>query len=320
MKWQKLGQIFEFSNSPFTERFVSHVQSPQALVLADRIRIYFSTRKTDETGKFLSHVQYVDYDFEFKCIIGYSERQVMPLGKIGCFDEHGIFPLSPVRVGSKVYGYTNGISRRTSVDVESGIGFATSDDDGVTFQKFGDGPLLSASLNEPFLVGDAFVREFGGQFHMFYLFGKKWSEATAEHAAERVYKIAHATSNDGITNWHRESKFIIPDKVDENECQALPTVIKIGNRYHMYFCYRHMVGFRNERGKGYRLGYAYSDDLVHWERDDENGGITLSESDWDSEMMCYPNVFACRDNIYLLYNGNHFGKEGFGIARLESEK
>jgi hypothetical protein len=319
MKWEKQGQIFTFDQSPFKDRYASHAQSPQALVLDDRVRVYFSTRLIDETGKFLSHVQYVDYDPEFKDIIDHSTHEVIPLGKLGCFDEHGIFPLSPHRVEGKIYGYTNGISRRVSVDVESGIGFAVSTDEGKTFQKPGDGPLLSASLYEPFLVGDAFVRFFEGRFHMFYLFGKKWSEATADHASERVYKIGHAVSDDGIDNWQRTGGTIIPDKVDENECQALPTVIQIDGRYHMYFCYRHMTGFRTEKGKGYQLGYAYSDDLIHWTRDDSKAGIGLSEDGWDSEMMCYPNIFESNNNVYLLYNGNNFGRNGFGIAKLSKD-
>jgi sucrose-6-phosphate hydrolase SacC (GH32 family) len=153
---------------------------------------------------------------------------------------------------------------------------------------------------------------------MFYLFGKKWSETTQEHASERVYKIGHATSDDGI-NWQKTGKSIIPDKIDEDECQALPTVIKIGTRYHLYFCYRHMTGFRAEKGKGYQIGYAYSDDLVTWTRDDENAGIGLSDEGWDAEMMCYPNIFECNNTIYLLYNGNNFGRSGFGIAKLISE-
>jgi len=318
MKWQKLGQIFEFDKSPFSDRYASHAQSPQALVLEDRVRIFFSTRKIDKEHKFLSYVQYVDYAPDFKSIIGYSDHEVIPLGDLGCFDEHGIFPLSPTKAGNKIYGYTNGIARRVSVDVESGIGFAVSTDNGETFQKLGHGPILSASINEPFLVGDAFVQVFDGQFHMFYIFGKKWSEPTEDQAPERVYKIGHATSADGI-NWQKTDGFIIADKVDENECQALPTVIKIGKRYHMYFCYRHMAGFRTEKGKGYRLGYAYSEDLVKWTRDDEHAGIDLSEDGWDSEMMCYPNIFEFNNSVYLLYNGNNFGKYGFGIAKLVKE-
>lgn len=314
MQWQKLGQIFKFSDSPFRARYTSHAQSPQALLLADRTRVYFSTRELDDSGKFLSHVQYVDYDSEFKNIIDYSEHEVIPLGKLGCFDEHGIFPLSPVRVGDKIYGYTNGISRRTSVDVESGIGFCVSTDDGRTYQKPHEGPLMSASLYEPFLVGDAFVRFFAGKYHMFYLYGKKWSDTTVEHASERVYKIGHAVSEDGL-EWVRMGG-IIADTVDENECQALPTVIELNGRYHMYFCYRHMAGFRTEKGKGYQIGYAYSDDLEKWTRADDQAGICLSETGWDSEMMCYPNIFESDNQVFLLYNGNTFGRDGFGLAKL----
>jgi hypothetical protein len=315
MKWEKLGQIFEFNASPFAARYVSHAQSPQALVLDDRVRIFFSTRTIDEPGKFLSHVQYADYDLGLTKIIGYSDHEVIPLGNLGCFDEHGIFPLSPVKVGDKIYAYTNGITRRISVAVETNIGFAVSFDDGKTFQKTGEGPILSASIHEPFLVGDAFVRVFDNTFHMFYLFGKKWSEATPEHASERVYKIGHATSDDGI-NWQKTGKSIIADSVDENECQALPTVIQLGDRYHMYFCYRHMTGFRTEKGKGYQLGYAYSDDLITWTRADENAGMGLSDEGWDSDMMCYPNIFKVNNEVYLIYNGNGFGQDGFGVAKL----
>jgi hypothetical protein len=318
MKWQKLGQIFNFKDSPFSQNYVSHAQSPQALVLDDRVRIYFSTRTIDKPNKFLSHVQYVDYDLGLKKQIGYSDHEVIALGKLGCFDEHGIFPLSPTPVGDEVYAYTNGISRRVSVAVETSIGFAVSSDKGKTYKRLGDGPLVSTSLNEPFLVGDPFVRVFEGKFHMFYLYGKKWSEETGSHPSERVYKIGHRTSDDGKT-WATPGRGIIDDVVDENECQALPTVIKVDGLYHMYFCYRHMAGFRTEKGKGYKLGYAYSDDLVNWTRDDTKVGIELSESGWDSEMMCYPNIFSCNNTIYILYNGNGFGADGFGLAKLIGE-
>lgn len=315
MHWQKLGQIFDFSSSSFTNRYASHAQSPQALVLEDRIRIYFSTRTNDAPGQFLSHVQYVDYDFDLKTIIDSSKHEVLSLGKRGCFDEHGIFPLSPVRVGDKIYGYTNGISRRVSVAVETGAGLAISTDSGYTYQRVGDGPVVSATTDEPFLVGDPFVRVFDEKFHMFYLFGKKWSDATDDAHAERVYKIGHATSDNGI-DWRKTNTSLIPDVIDENECQALPTVIKLDNRYHMYFCFRHMKGFRDDATKGYRLGYAYSDDLKQWNRDDSQVGISVSDEGWDSEMMCYPNIFECNNEVYLLYNGNNFGRDGFGIAKL----
>jgi hypothetical protein len=36
-------------------------------------------------------------------------------------------------------------------------------------------------------------------------------------------------------------------------------------------------------------------------------------------MMCYPHLFRLDGRIALLYNGNNFGKEGFGLAMLESD-
>lgn len=316
MKWKKLGQIFEFKKTSFIDRFISHAQSPQAVVFDDFVRIYFSTRKSDIDGKFLSYIQYVDYDKNFKNILNCSDSEVIPLGNLGCFDEHGIFPVSPVKVDDKIYAYTSGWTRRCSVSVETGIGLTISNNNGLTFERYGDGPVLTSSLHEPFLVVDGFVRKFENKFYMFYIFGQKWCEEIEGHSPERVYKIGYAISDDGI-NWQKMNRCIIKDKIDENECQALPTVIKIGGRYHMYFCYRHMIGFRTEKEKGYRLGYAYSDDLIDWIRDDDNAGITTGKEGWDSDMICYPNIFEVDGKVYLLYNGNEFGKHGFGIAELE---
>lgn len=119
---------------------------------------------------------------------------------------------------------------------------------------------MSASLKEPFLVGDAFVKKYDNTFHMWYIYGTHWIQSKENTPPDRVYKIAHATSINAI-DWDRNSKLIIPDKLDSNECQALPTVLKIREKYHMYFCYRPAYGFREKNHLSYRLGYAYSDDL-----------------------------------------------------------
>ncbi len=150
---------------------------------------------------------------------------------------------------------------------------------------------------------------------MWYIFGTGWKKRTPESVPDRIYKIAHAESDDGI-NWQRDSKQIIPAVLGEDECQALPTVIEINGRYHMVFCFRECFDFRTGQGRGYRLGYAWSDDLHHWHRDDSQMASLASVDDWDSEMQCYPHLFRCDEKVYLLYNGNAFGKAGFGLAEL----
>jgi hypothetical protein len=151
---------------------------------------------------------------------------------------------------------------------------------------------------------------------MWYIYGYKWIVDPSEDTPQRVYRIVHAKSIDGIS-WEKEGRNIITHKLNENECQALPTVNHFNNRYHMFFCYREATGFRKIKERGYRIGYAYSKDLVNWSRDDDNAGIDISKEGWDSEMLCYPHIFKCNDKIYLLYNGNEFGRFGFGLAVLE---
>ena len=47
---------------------------------------------------------------------------------------------------------------------------------------------------------------------------------------------------------------------------------------------------------------------------DEEVGIGPSESGCDSEMICYPCLFDFEGKRYMTYNGNEYGKTGFGIA------
>ena len=87
----------------------------------------------------------------------------------------------------------------------------------------------------------------------------------------------------------------------------------------MFFCYRYSDNFR-EKERAYRIGYASSDDLIHWKRDDTKAGIEISEEGWDSEMVSYPHVFELDGSVYMLYLGNQVGKYGFGLAELVDYK
>jgi len=67
----------------------------------------------------------------------------------------------------------------------------------------------------------------------------------------------------------------------------------------------------------YRIGYAESSNGVDWKRKDNDVGIDVSPSGWDSEMIEFPYVFDNKDTRYMLYCGNGFGKTGFGYAILD---
>jgi predicted GH43/DUF377 family glycosyl hydrolase len=203
------------------------------------------------------------------------------------------------------------------VTLDTAIGLAISHDQGVTFERIGAGPVLGPTLNEPFLVGDPFVLHHDGTYHMWYIFGTMWRRFATGAAADRTYKIGHATSANGIDWVSGGGRPIIPDRLSGDESQALPSVVFRDGLFHMVFCFRESFDFRKNAERGYRLGYAVSDDLRSWRRDDTLVPPAGSAGEWDSQMQCYPNLFECDGELCLLYNGNAFGRHGFGLAVLE---
>jgi len=85
----------------------------------------------------------------------------------------------------------------------------------------------------------------------------------------------------------------------------------------MWFCYRSSKDFRDGSGS-YRIGYAESLNGEAWSRDDAQLGLDVSESGWDSTMVCYPYVLEFDGKTHMFYNGNGFGRSGIGYAVLET--
>lgn len=315
VRLRKIGQIFDPGQHQLPLNCHSYAQSPQTLIGDDFVRVYFSSRSTDSPGNFISHVVFAEFDLSFSKLKRISRQAVLAPAELGAYDEHGIFPFHVYREENTVYGYICGISRRQSVSVESSIGLSVSNDGGETFVRAGMGPVLTSSLHEPFLVCDPFVMKVDDTYHMWYIYGLRWIRESKDARPERVYKIAHATSSDQV-HWQKEGRTIIDNRIDENECQALPTVLQHNGLYHMIFCFRHAFGFKEDKSRGYRLGYAFSTDLIHWTRNDDMLQYESTPGSWDADMMCYPHLFKVGEKNYLLYNGNDFGRNGFGLAEV----
>jgi len=316
-RWQKLGKLFdprEFRSYDWLHEFA---QAPCTLLFDDFVRVYFSCRPTpDENGQYRSFSAFVDLKrsdlFE---VVRIGAKPILPLGGVGEFDEFGVYPVSVIRDGAAVLAYYGGWTRCESVPFNVAIGGARSLDGGVSFEKLGRGPVLSYSLNEPFVLSGPKIRRFGDRWRLFYIAGRKWK--VVDGRPEPVYKIRVAYSDDGVA-WLKGDRDLIESRLEDDEAQASPDVFQRNGKYHMFFCYRRSENYRG-RENGYRIGYAVSEDLDHWTRDDSNAGIDISDAGWDSEMISYPHVFELDGETYMLYLGNQVGREGFGIARLEGE-
>ena len=312
--WKKLGKIFtpqEFTGRPWLSNYA---QAPSTLLFKDYLRIYFSCRPPpDSNGQFTSYSAYIDVDKDnLFNILRVSDTPILELGSLGEFDEFGTYPVSVIRNEDEYRAYYAGWTRCESVPFNVGVGLAISFDKGNTFKKYGRGPIIPYSPDEGFVISGPKIRKFGNLWYLFYIAGRKWIENDGN--PEPVYKIRMAISKDGYS-WEKMNTDLIPSRIEEDEAQASPDVFFSNEMYHMFFCYRKSKNFRSKDG-GYRIGYAFSKDLLKWFRSDDMVGIDVSPYGWDSEMISYPHLFSLHQKIYMLYLGNGVGREGFGLAEL----
>ena len=299
MRWIKKGQIFAPSGNH--DWMVTHAAVPFAERIGeDRFRVYCCSR--DEKNR--ARVGYFDINITHpKKILYLHDQPIVDLGPLGSFEDSGVVGSWIVNFNNKKYLYYAGLTLGITVPFYFYTNLAISEDNGQNYYKVCSSPILDRSQIDPYLTGQVCVLIESGTWRMWYVSGDRWE---LEHGQPKhYYHIKYAESTDGI-KWNRNGIICIDFKGDEYAI-ARPCVIKEDNAYKMWYAYR---------SKNYRIGYAESRDGIHWDRKDDEVGIDVSESGWDSEMIVYPFVFDHKDQKYMLYNGNGYGKTGIGLAVL----
>jgi len=299
MNWTKQGLVLSASGQHAWMR--SHASLPVSLLLeGDIYRIYFASR--DEKNR--SHVSFVEIDINSpKDILRISDKPVLEPGPLGFFDDHGVYAASIVRNNEQLFLYYIGWNPGAKGPLfYSSIGLASSNDGGLTFHKMFKSPIMARSEYDPCLVTSPCVINDGGRWRMWYVSGFKWEEEP--DGLHSYYHIKYAESADGI-KWERNGLVAIDHKPGEKNI-ARPCVTRDEGLYRMWYSFN--------ADEGYRIGYAESADGYSWRRKDDEVGIGVSHEGWDSRALAYPWVFSHKGKRYMLYNGNDFGREGFGLA------
>ncbi len=308
MKWIKKGHIFK-TNKQYGW-MNSHAQCPTAIVLDDRIRIFFSARLENQQ----SLPTFLDVEKEDpQRIVAFNSEPVLERGRRGTFDENGIIPSYFINKDNQLYFYYAGWSQCKNVPYKNFTGLAISNDNGITFIKYSEAPVFTLNKFDPLSATGPCIINKDNQYIAIYSTGIDWLEIDGKF--EHTYLLTYAISNDAII-WDFSGKIIISAE-NEFSAHCKPTIIKHNDVYHMWFSKRGSLNFRKSGDTAYRLGYAFSTDMINWTRDDTKVGISISEDGWDSEMICYPHIVKVDNKYLMFYNGNGFGKSGFGYAELE---
>lgn len=285
------------------ERVLSHAQLPTALVLRNMVRVFFASRDDERhSSVYCVDLSLHGYDVTFS---EFPETPVLTPGDIGMFDEHGVFPSSVVKQNEKYFLYYIGWNQGVEPPLfYASIGLAVSDD-GKNFGRYSRAPIIARSEHDPCLVTSPDVYIENGTWRMTYVSGVKWSRRD-DGKLQSHYHIKYAESRDGI-NWQREGRVAI-DFGDGETNISRSSVIKANDgTYRMWF------SFVNEAIGKYRIGYAKSLDGYTWHRNDIEAGIDI-DGVHSKEMICYPCVFQFSGRMFMVYNGDGFGENGFGVA------
>lgn len=296
--WEKKGLVYECDILG-----TGYAQDPFIDVIDEKTwRIYFTSR----TKEVVSLPFYMDVEAgnPSRILRVHEEPLFMP-GYRGTFDDNGITMTSIVEGENCKYIYYCGWNKGGSTPYSLGIGMAIGKN---SFAKLFDGPVMDRSINDPICVSAPMVIKEDYGFRMWYISFTEWEDYNGR--LEPTFVIKTAYSDDG-RRWARVAKSCFKQKY-KGESFARPWVIKEGNLYKMWFSVRGPEGYRTKEGQHYTLGYAESNNGENFRR--EPIDITTSDEGWDSEMIEYASVLKWDGYYHMLYNGNGFGKTGFGYA------
>lgn len=311
-RWIKKGLIYVPAGQESWSR--THAQVPVADVDAGAgiIRIYYSTR--DDAGRSLPGCVVVDADNPAKTL-DRNHAPLLPLGPAGAFDDCGVMPSWIINNGHEKRMYYIGWNVRNTIPYHNAVGLATSKDGGRTWEKFSAGPVMERNHIEPYYCGTSCVLCENNIWKNWYLSCTEWR--AVDGRMEPRYHIKYAESEDGI-RWKQIGKVAI-DYLNEDEAGIVKaSVMRDADRYRMWFSFRRFKGYRTDSKYSYRIGYAESQDGIVWNRFAGREELTLGkEGEFDSAMTAYPHVVDVKGRRLMFYNGNGFGKTGFGWAELE---
>lgn len=301
MNWEKKGLVYV---PPLDGGWKDNsALTPTAFLLnSDVIRVYASFRDKKGVGR----IGYVDVSSENPSeILGASASPVLDVGQKGMFDDNGVILGDVIRVGDKVYMYYVGFQLVGKVKFLAYTGLAISNDNGQSFERVSQSPILDRHDEALYIRAVHSVLFEDGMFKIWYATGNGWQ--SINDVSYPKYDINYIESVDGVSFRGQGVKCLENDLCNLEYRIGRPRVYRDKELYIMNFTY----GTTDGR---YKAGQASSYDGISWNRNDNELGVDISRSGWDSKHLSYPSIISVGERMYMFYNGNDMGINGFGYA------
>jgi predicted GH43/DUF377 family glycosyl hydrolase len=300
-EWTKKGLVFETARHGVGGWMRHSALTPTPYRIDDGlIRVYAGFR--DDDG--VSRIGYVDVRADDPAtIVRVSAEPVLDIGRGGCFDDNGMILGDVVDGPGGLHMFYVGFQHVAKAKFLAFTGLAISTDGGDHFRRLQETPILDRAPGRSTIGAVHSAIHEDGRWRLWYAVGDDWEIIDGQPFPR--YHIRYAETGD-LRFMPYEDKVCLLPRGSEYRI-GRPRVYRLGGKYVMYFT-------RGNRGGEYFPGVAYSDDGIQWERRDAALGLALSDSGWDSRVICYPALIRQRDKLLMFYNGNDMGVDGFGLA------
>jgi len=297
-KWERLGLIFEPNRDLQWSK--THAMLPTPTSIDGKQLIFYSGRNKLNQ----SSIGFFEVNLDGTPEVTYSSSEpIFSPGDLGCFDDNGVSPscileLSDGNIAMYYIGWNPGSTTRVNLFG----GLAISTDRGKSFKRWSRAPILERNITDPFINTAPWVVKVSDGYRMYYVSGVEWVSSESPR-----YNIKVAFSSNGYT-WERNGQVVLDFQSEIETALARPFVIFHQGIWKMWVTRR--IG-------EYGIAYAESSDGINWVRLDDNFGLLPNGSLEETVMNEYPAVVIYKDEYFMFYNGDDYGKNGILLSKAK---
>lgn len=301
MKIKLLGTHFIDLPETRDSRWSSHMMAPAPYIGADGIcYVYFGAWDANN----ISSIFRMKYDLEAFQASEYEFQ--IEKGLAGTFDENGVFPGAAFEFEGMSYLSYTGFQLGHKIPHYNFAGLCRINIGG-ELARTRDYPILDRTSEGLFVRSGLTYSNLNGTDFSFYAAGSSFEMIAGKMRPN--YDIFMQKKSP--FNLEPSGQQIIERNADEHGL-GRPYVCQFKGKLMLFYT-------RRKKDFNYRVGMALSDDQGNnWKRSDYLlDGITSLLPGIDDEMQYFPAPLIFKDDLFIFYNGNNFGRHGIGVAKFQ---
>lgn len=277
----------------------THAMLPCAIpVDDDHFRVYFSGRDASGRSSISAGLLAV---FPKPVWLELDGPPLLLPGETAAFDGAGVSVSFVTGGEQEIEVWYHGWSLGCDVPWWNSIGLAAGPA-GRELRRASRAPVFDRSEEDPFSLAYPFIVEIGGVEQLWYSSYRRWARVGDTPPME--YVVKRATRSEA--GWISDGEVLSPNPPEI--ALSRPCVIQEPDLVKAWFA------VKEASDDLYRIGYAESTDGNEWERFDDVGGLVAAGEGGEVGEVTYPWVVDSGGRRWMFYNGDGYGRTGFGIA------